>query len=154
MDTMQIAAQLFKSQLDKDKDGKIEISDIISAVSSLMGNESGKGAKGLLSIVSNMQNGGDSILASLAASWLGSGDNASVSSNQLLKMFGENKIAEFSNKLGISKEKAIDGLQKMVPEFIDKSSPNGTLNDMFNSNGESQGLSSTIMGIAKNFLKK
>jgi uncharacterized protein YidB (DUF937 family) len=151
MDLMQIGAQLFKSQLDKNHDGQLEITEIASALMGLMSN-SGQGQAqsgglgGLASMLSGMQGGGDSGLASLAASWLGNGANAPVSGGQLTQMFGQDKIAAFAQQLGISHDQALSGLQAAVPEVVDKASPNGSL-DM-NSLLQSVGGVSGAIGLA------
>ncbi|OQX11221.1 MAG: hypothetical protein BWK73_18305 [Thiothrix lacustris] len=131
MDIMQIATQVFKSQLDTDRDGQLEMTEIASAMMNLMGNSGNQaqagGLGGLASMISGMQGGGDSNLASLAASWLGNGQNAQPSGSQLTQMFGQDKIAAFAQQLGISPEQALKGLQAAVPEAVDKASPNGSL---------------------------
>lgn len=130
MDMMQIAAQLFKSQLDKDHDGQLEMTEIASAMMGLMGGGQGQaqagGLGGLASMISGMQGGGGD-LASLASSWLGNGANAQPSGGQLTQMFGQDKIAAFAQQLGISPDQALSGLQAAVPEVVDKASPNGSL---------------------------
>lgn len=131
MDMMQIAAQLFKSQLDKDHDGQLEMTEIASAMMGLMGGGQNQaqagGLGGLASMLSGMQSGGDSGLASLAASWLGNGANQQPSGSQLTQMFGQDKISAFAQQLGISQDQALSGLQASVPEVVDKASPNGSL---------------------------
>ncbi len=131
MDMMQLATQLFKSQLDKDHDGQLEMTEIASAMMGLMGNGQNQaqagGLGGLASMISGMQGGGDSGLASLAASWLGNGANAQPSGGQINQMFGQDKIAAFAQQLGISQEQAVSGLQAAVPEVVNKASPNGSL---------------------------
>ena len=53
------------------------------------------------SIVSKMM--GNNALAGLASSWLGDGANEKIETNQIEEIFGENKISEFAEKLGIDK---------------------------------------------------
>lgn len=131
MDMMQLAVQLFKGQLDKDRDGQLEITEIASALMGLMGSGQNQaqagGLGGLASMISGMQNSNDSGLASLAASWLGNGPNMQPSASQVTQMFGADKIAAFAQQLGISQDQAIKGLQAAVPEVVDKASPNGSL---------------------------
>lgn len=128
---MQLGAQLFQSQLDKDHDGKLEITEIASALMGLMNNQGSQaqagGLGGLASMISGMQGGNDSGLASLAASWLGNGANQQPSGGQLTQMFGQDKIAAFAQQLGISQDQALNGLQATVPNVVDKASPNGSL---------------------------
>ncbi|MDD5394435.1 MAG: YidB family protein [Thiothrix sp.] len=132
MDLMQIGAQLFQSQLDKDHDGQLELPEIASALMGLMGNsQQGQaqagGLGGIASMLSGMQGSGNSDLMSMAASWLGNGPNAPVSGGQLTQMFGQDKIAAFAQQLGISQDQALSGLQAAVPQVVDKASPNGSL---------------------------
>ncbi len=131
---MQLGAQLFQNQLDKDHDGQLEITEIASALMGLMGNSGGQAQAGglgslggLASMISGMQGGNDSGLASLAASWLGQGANQQPSGGQLTQMFGQDQIAAFAQQLGISQESALNGLQAAVPNVVDKASPNGSL---------------------------
>lgn len=125
---LQSGARLFQDQLDTDRDGKVETAEITSALASLLGNNQGQ--LNLSSVISGMQSGGNSDLMSLAASWLGKGENAPVSGNQLEQIFGHDKIAAFSKQLGISETSAFNGLQEAVPTVIDKASPDGTLMDI------------------------
>lgn len=128
---MQLGAQLFQSQLDKDHDGKLEMTEIASALMGLMNNQGSQaqagGLGGLASMITGMQGGNDSGLASLAASWLGNGANQQPSGGQLTQMFGQDKIAAFAQQLGISQDQALNGLQAAVPNVVDKASPNGSL---------------------------
>ncbi|MGB5598848.1 MAG: YidB family protein [Thiothrix litoralis] len=150
MDMMQIAVQLFKSQLDKDGDGQLEMTEIASAMMGLMGGGQNQaqagGLGGLASMISGMHGGGDSGVASLAASWLGNGANAQPSGNQVTQMFGQDKIAAFAQQLGISPDQAVSGLQAAVPEVVDKASPSGSLD--LNSLLDSVGGVSGAIGLA------
>ena len=131
MDLMQLGAQLFQSQLDKDRDGQLEITEIASALMGLMSNGQGQsqagGLSGLMSMVSGMQGSGNGDLMSIAASWLGKGENAPISGGQLTQMLGSDKIAAFAQQLGLSQEQAVSGLQAAIPQVVDKASPYGAL---------------------------
>lgn len=149
----QSSAQLFKDKLDTNRDGKVETSEIVSALMTLFSNKQGQ--LNMASIISSMQNSGSQELMQLAASWLGKGQNAPVSGNQLELIFGHDKIASFANQLGISESSALNGLQEAVPNVIDKASPNGTLTDLgkqlLNSVG---GVSGAIDAFGKMFGRK
>ena len=128
---MQLGAQMFQSQLDKDRDGQLEITEIASALMGLMSNGQGQsqagGLSGLMSMVSGMQGSGNGDLMSIAASWLGKGANAPISGGQLTQMLGSDKIAAFAQQLGLSQEQAVSGLQAAIPQVVDKASPDGAL---------------------------
>lgn len=124
---LQSGAQLFQDKLDTDRDGKVETAEIVSAFSSLLSNNQGQ--LNLSSIISSMQGGGNNDLMTLAASWLGTGENSPVSGSQLEQILGHDKIAAFADKLGISETSALSGLQEALPNVVNKASPNGSLQD-------------------------
>lgn len=71
--------------------------------------------------------GGD--LAAKAKSWLGDGDNQSISATQVQDVIGIDKIESFARKLGIGREEASEKLSEIMPDLIDKSSRGGSLLD-------------------------
>ncbi|UJS23820.1 YidB family protein [Thiothrix winogradskyi] len=155
MDLMQIGVQLFKSQLDKNGNGQLEMTEIASALMGLMGSGQNQaqagGLGGLASMISGMQGNQQSGLSSLVNSWIGTGQNIQPSGSQLTQMFGQDKIAAFAQQLGISQEQALQGLQAAVPEVVDKASPNGSLDmgSLLNSVGGVSGaigLASKLFG--------
>jgi uncharacterized protein YidB (DUF937 family) len=87
------------------------------------GNGSGSG---LNSLVSSLQSGG---LGDAVASWLGSGENASVAPEQLKSALGEDTISQFAEKAGVSGSEAGSLLAGMLPQIVDKLSPDGQLPD-------------------------
>ena len=46
-------------------------------------------------------------LASLAASWLGDGDNEAISGNQVGELPGSDKVAEFALRLNVDEDTAV-----------------------------------------------
>jgi uncharacterized protein YidB (DUF937 family) len=128
---IQIGAQLFQSQLDKDHDGQLEITEIGSALMGLMGNGQGQaqsgGLGGLASMLSGMQGGGNGDLMSMAASWIGNGANVQPSTTQVSQILGSDKVAAFAQQLGITPEAALSGLSHALPAVVDKATPNGSL---------------------------
>jgi uncharacterized protein YidB (DUF937 family) len=159
MNIVQIGAQVFQSQLDKDRDGQLEITEIASALMGLFSGSNVQGQAqaannplgGLLSMVTGMQQSGNTDLVSLATSWLGSGSNAAISGTQVTQVLGADQIAAFAKQLGISPEQAVSGLQAALPQVVDKASPTGSLdlNSLLNSVGGVSGainLASKIFG--------
>ncbi|MFI3137935.1 MAG: YidB family protein [Methylococcaceae bacterium] len=122
---IQMGAQLFKAQLDKDHNGQLDVTEISTALTGLLSN--GQGGLDIASLVKNMQ-GGD--LIAMAASWLGDGPNQAVQPGQLAQILGDDKIAAFAKQLGLSPEKALSGLTEAVPAVVDQSSTGGSLLDM------------------------
>lgn len=140
-DIIQMAAQLFKGQLDKDHDGQLEMTEISSALMGLFSNNQGQFDLG--SLLNNMQ-GGD--LMALAKSWLSDGPNQAVQPGQLSQIFGDEKIAAFAKQLGLSPDKALTGLTEAVPVVVDKSSSGGSLLDMVGGVSGAISLASKILG--------
>ncbi len=122
-DILKIGAQAFQGNTDSSTDG-LNLKDISSALSGLMGGS--EGGINLSNLLSGMQSGG---LASMAASWLGDGDNEGISPTQVKELLGQDKIDEFSTKLGVDQENALSGLAAALPNVIDKSSSGGSLLD-------------------------
>lgn len=88
--------------------------------------------------------GGD--ISSMAKSWLGDGENKSISASQIQDAIGGDKVSDFASKLGISREEASSGLSEMLPQLIDQSSKGGNLL-------ESIGGVGGLAGMASKFLK-
>ena len=117
MDLMQIGAQLLQSKLGSN----VQTSDIVSALSGLLGGDNFD----IGGLISKMQGNGG--LASMAASWLGDGDNTAMSGSQVMEIFGEDKVSEFASKLNIDESEASNGLAEVLPQLIDKASSGGSL---------------------------
>lgn len=142
---LQNGAQLFQSQLDTDRDGQVDMSEISSALMSLFSNNQGQ--FNLSSIISSMQKGGNNDLMELAASWLGSGENKPISGNQLFDILGRDNILAFAKRLGINETSALSGLQEALPKMVDQASPNGSLLDLGEQLLNSVGGVSGAMGL-------
>jgi uncharacterized protein YidB (DUF937 family) len=137
---IQIAAQLFQGQLDKEGDG-LDIGDITSALTTLMSDSSGN--VDVTSMLSNLDAGG---LMSMAASWLGDGDNDAMAPEQVKSIFDGNKISEFATSLGLDENSALSGLSNTIPAVIDQSSSGGSLLDAVGGISGAIGLASKFFG--------
>ena len=114
MDLKVIGTNLIMSKL-----GGGDKNAIGSALEGLLG--SGTDLSG---IVSKFSQGG---LGSQLASWLGDGDNAEISADQLTQVLGSDKVSEFASKLGTDESTAASSLSELLPSLIDKSSKGGSL---------------------------
>lgn len=83
-------------------------------------------------------------LARKTKSWLGDGQNESISVAQLEKAIGAHKTAAFALALGIDRERAGDKLTRILPELIDKSSQGGELLNKIGSKRGFTGLASRL----------
>jgi uncharacterized protein YidB (DUF937 family) len=66
-------------------------------------------------------------LGDVISSWIGTGQNQPVSGEQIANALGDNKIREIAQKLGLSGADASSGLAELLPQIIDKLTPDGTV---------------------------
>ena len=114
-----------------------------SALGSLFGGKEGKLDFGTL--LGKMKESG---LDDIASSWLGDGNNVSVSGDVIRNLLGPDKIAAFASMLGLSEKSAETAIADALPEMVDKASPDGSLlEDIIDNAGGLDGL----MGFARKF---
>jgi uncharacterized protein YidB (DUF937 family) len=78
----------------------------------------------LQGLVSKLQQGG---LGAQVQSWLGSGGNMPVTSDQLKAALGDEHVQQLAAHFGVPVDKVLSLLSEHLPETVDKASPNGTL---------------------------
>jgi len=109
----------------------------------------------VLGLITNPQTGGfqgliqtfkEKGLGDALSSWISTGENQPVSGGQIQHAVGGNFIQQIAEQLGSSESEVSGGLAKLLPDIIDKLTPNGTLPE---SNQLQQGLEL----LKKNFLK-
>ncbi|MCS3408075.1 YidB family protein [Serratia sp. AKBS12] len=77
---------------------------------------------GLQAILNKLQQGQ---LGDIVGSWLGNGDNQSISGDHVQQALGSDAIAQLAEKLGVDQTQASDTLAQLLPALTDKASPNG-----------------------------
>jgi uncharacterized protein YidB (DUF937 family) len=82
------------------------------------------GGGGLSKILSGFQQKG---LGAQADSWVGTGANQPVSGDQVREVMTEEQIGEIAAKLGVSHDEAASAVAEVLPQLVDKASPDGTL---------------------------
>jgi uncharacterized protein YidB (DUF937 family) len=111
----------------------VGIDDVLSGLLSqggAKGNALLDQAKGLISsdgldqILERLNAGG---LADKVKSWVGMGDNEEVSPDELEQAVGKERMEEFAEKAGVSEEEAKDGLAAMLPNLVNKLTPDGKI---------------------------
>ncbi|VAW44531.1 hypothetical protein MNBD_GAMMA03-609 [hydrothermal vent metagenome] len=113
---------------------------LMSALSNLTG---GEGGFDVSSLLGKMQ-GGD--LLGMAQSWLGDGDNQAIDANQLMSLFGSDKISAFASQLGMSESEAVGGLSDAIPQIMDNASSGGSLLDSVGGLEGAMGLAGKFFG--------
>ena len=120
MDLMQMGSQLLASQLGNGANAD----SITKVLGGLLSDSNGKLDLG--SLIGAMQ-GKD--LGAIAASWLGDGDNAGISAEQVREVVGQDKVAAMASELNSDEDSILNGLKEALPQLIDKSSKGGSLLD-------------------------
>lgn len=128
------------SIVGKQFSGDSQQNNLLGQVMAMMNNPEMGGLQGL---IEKFQKGG---LGEVVSSWVGTGDNLPVSANQISTMLGADKIQEIAGKAGISGNQVSDGLASLLPQLIDKLTPNGQV-------PEGNSLEGSISALAEKFLK-
>ena len=114
MDLLKIGASLIQGNSDNATTG-LNTDDITSALSKLIGN--GQGSLDLGALVSGLSQNG---LGEIVGSWLGNGENKSISMDQITDLLGSDKVSEFASELNISEESAKGALADSLPQVVDQ----------------------------------
>ncbi len=124
MDLLKVAASMIEGNSDDATTG-LDVDDIANALNSLVGN--GQGGLNLITFVSGLSGNG---LGEIVGSWLGNGENKSITMDQITTLLGSDKVAAFASELGISQESAAGALAEVVPQVVDKATAGeGTIMD-------------------------
>jgi len=82
------------------------------------------GASGAIALVNMFKTSG---LGDQVQSWLSTGTNQAVQGADIAKVFGQERIAQIAQTLGVDHQQASEQLAQTLPDFLDKLSPNGEL---------------------------
>lgn len=97
---------------------------LLAALLPMLGGMLAKG--GLSKILSGLQQKG---MADKADSWVSSGPNEPVSVDQVEELIDEQEISRIAERLGVSHEEAASAIAAVLPELVDRVSPEGQLPD-------------------------
>ena len=102
-------------------------SALINIVMGMLANKAGASqggaaAGGLGDLMARFQQGG---LGDVLGSWIGTGQNLPVSSDQLSNVLGSDMLAKIAQQLGVSHGEAASQLSEMLPQVVDKLTPDG-----------------------------
>jgi uncharacterized protein YidB (DUF937 family) len=91
---------------------------LVSTIMQMINNQPG----GLSGLVQQFHDKG---LGSLVSSWVGTGQNLPISTDQLQHVLGSEQVKQLAAQAGISPETASSHLTQLLPMLIDKLTPNG-----------------------------
>ena len=95
--------------------------DMVHHVLGMLG---GQGGSGLTQLMQVFQSKG---LGDVIGSWVGTGQNLPIDPQQLMGLLGNDQVAAMASKFGLTHEAAASQLANLLPQVIDKMTPNGEL---------------------------
>lgn len=94
--------------------------DVVGTVMQALNGQAG----GLDGVLQSLQQGG---LGDAVKSWIGTGSNLPVTSEQLQNILGSGVVADLASKLGVSPAVAASHLSALLPAIVDHLTPNGAV---------------------------
>ena len=91
-----------------------------NAVLQMIANQPG----GLPGLVQSFHDKG---LGGVVTSWVGTGQNQPITPDQIQKVLGNSQIQQLAQKAGLSPDVAASTLASVLPQVVDKLTPNGTI---------------------------
>ena len=133
------------------------LDSVLGAMSGKAGE--GGGANALIGMIGSViqQNGGLQGLASkfsqsggadAFASWVGMGQNQSVSGNQIQQALGSEQVKALASKMGIDPAQASTLLAEYLPKVVDKLTPKGQIDPNAN---HQQDLANLVPSLLQSF---
>ncbi len=122
MDLLQMGAQILAQQMG----GKTDSNALQDVLGSLIGDGD---SMDIGSLVAKMQGSGAGGLGEIVQSWLGDGDNASISASQLEDVIDTDRLQQSATQLGVDQSSLLEMLAGAVPQMVDDGSKGGSLLD-------------------------
>jgi uncharacterized protein YidB (DUF937 family) len=97
---------------------------IASLLQIMQGGGGSQGGGGLGSLLDQFRTAG---LADKADSWVGTGQNKSLTGDEVEQAIGRERLDEVAHRAGVSTDEAKSGLAAQLPQVIDQLTPNGQL---------------------------
>lgn len=95
---------------------------MLDVVMQMLSNKGQNG--GLAGLAQAFQNKG---LGEQMASWISTGQNLPISPEQIKSVLGEGQLGQIAGQLGMNEQQAAGGLADLLPQVIDKITPNGQM---------------------------
>jgi uncharacterized protein YidB (DUF937 family) len=65
-----------------------------------------------------------------ASSWVGTGQNSAIPPDAIEKVFGRGGLEAIARQAGVTEADAAQGLSQLLPEVVDRVTPNGSVPDL------------------------
>ncbi len=118
--------------------------DLLQLVTGLLAN--GGPVGGLGGLVQQLQQGG---LGDVVQSWIGTGANLPVSAEQLQGALGGDLLGRLAGQIGMEPGALAGQLSQLLPQVVDKLTPNGALPDAAGGGADLAGLLGGLGGLLK-----
>ena len=86
------------------------------------GSGDGGGSGGLGDLIGQFTRGG---LGDVIGSWVGTGQNASISGDQVSQVLGDDTIGNLAEQSGLSRDETVGQLSELLPQVVDRLTPDG-----------------------------
>ena len=93
-------------------------------VGAVLGGVLSGGTGGLGSLLDQFQRAG---FGEQVSSWVGGGQNLPISPAAIAQVFGGQALAQVAQRAGVSEAEASEGLSQLLPEVVDRVTPDGQL---------------------------
>jgi len=97
-------------------------SPLVTALLGLLGNQQSGGLNGMVQQFSSKG------LGDIVNSWVSTGKNLPISAQQVQQGLGKDTLSQIASQLGISPEKASSQISQILPQVVDKLTPDGNIN--------------------------
>lgn len=114
--------------------------NLLAAAAQLIGSSNIGGLGGLTQLF-NKHGQGDTV-----ASWVSTGDNKPISPDALRGVLGQERIQEVATTAGVSEQEATQGLSSLLPQLVDKLTPDGKLPPDESANSALSQLATQFLG--------
>ncbi len=95
---------------------------MLDVVMQMLSSKGGNG--GLAGLVQAFQKNG---LGEQMSSWISTGQNLPISPDQIQAALGSGQLGQIAGQLGMNESQAAGGLADLLPQVIDKLTPNGQM---------------------------
>ena len=102
---------------------------LLNAVIGMLASGNGQsqgGSGGLGDLMARFTQSG---MGNVIGSWVGHGQNVPISADQLSNVLGSDAIADIASQLGLSHRETADQLSQMLPQVVDRLTPDGQAPD-------------------------
>ena len=96
--------------------------NLLPVILSLLQNRHG----GLSGLVNAFQQHG---MGNVVQSWISTGPNQPISPDQVTQVLGHDQVQQVAEEAGVSHEEAQSGIAALLPQIVDRLTPNGQLQE-------------------------